>query len=115
MASLILFVKPEISFAIVVTALRELSPASIWFRKTSFFNLVVELVLFKRKHGLFPDKNNLKRLLERLENDIILHKDDKAGENEYAEYYFYTFSGTASRKARFTRGELIRKNLETLK
>ena len=93
----------------------ELSPDSIWFRKTSFFNLIVELVSFKRKQGFFPDKNNLKRLLARLENDIIARKNEKIETSEYAQYYYYTFSGTAGRKARFTRGSLIRKNLEGLK
>ncbi|MEW6100765.1 MAG: DUF262 domain-containing protein [Candidatus Omnitrophota bacterium] len=93
----------------------DLAVDSIWFRKTSFFNLIAELVFFKRRQGLFPDKNNLRRLLIKLENDIIAKKNDKIETSDYAQYYYYSFSGTAGRKARFTRGALLRKNLDALK
>lgn len=92
-----------------------MEPDSIWFRKTSFLNLIVEIIFFKKEYHTFPSKKNFKAVLSELEKKIIENRNEDIEQNEFAKYYHYTFSGTAGRKARSTRGVLIRKYLENLK
>lgn len=93
----------------------EIPPDSIWMRKSNFFTLSVELIKFKRENGLSPNTKDLKLALLELEKKIIENKNADTEKNEYARYYKYVFSGTASRIARITRGELLRKHLSQLK
>ncbi len=90
----------------------DLNYDSIWFRKSTTFTLIVELIKFKRKYGLLPDMGNLKLQLEKLENDILVKK---SAENDFAVFYKYMYSGTASRTARVKRGELLERYLDKLK
>lgn len=88
---------------------------SIWYRKTSLFTLLVELIKFKRRFGTFPDNDGLKRVLQSFEEQLFLNKDKDRKENTYAEYYYYTFQGTASRTGRNKRGEILSDYFNSLK
>lgn len=108
-------VSNEISDAISLILDSRLSDDSIWFRKSTMFTLLVELIKFKRKNGFFPKIKQIKSLLEKLENDIFQNKSEDASKNEFATFYKYIYSGTASRTARIKRGQLLEKYLEKLK
>ncbi len=73
---------------------------SIWFRKSNFFTLVVEL----SQTDLIPD--DLQEKLIKLEHQIMKNKNK---ENDYGTYYSYMYAGTTSRKARVKRSELVKK------
>jgi len=88
---------------------------SIWYRKTSLFTLLVELIKFKRKYGTFPDNTGLKRLLVSFEEQLLKSKDKDRKVDLFAEYYYYTFQGTASRTGRNKRGEILSDKLLSLK
>ncbi len=75
---------------------------SIWFRKSNFFTLVIELA--KNIDKLPPDIKN--RLL-RLEKNILDNKNDTS--NDFGIYYSYMYSGTAGRKARVERAIIFNK------
>ncbi len=74
---------------------------SIWFRKSNFFTLIVELA----KENL--SLNNLKDILLNIEEKILENKSDKT--NTYGEYYSYMYTGTNSRKSRIKRAEILKK------
>lgn len=74
---------------------------SIWFRKSNFFTLMVELCTT----DIFPE-DMATRLVD-FENNVMLNKHDK--ENDYGLYYGYMYAGTNDRKARVTRSELFKK------
>lgn len=73
---------------------------SIWFRKSNFFSLVVELSLDSLKH------ENLKDKLLALEEQILENKHNK--DNIFGEYYSYMYTGTNSRKSRIKRAEILK-------
>ena len=79
---------------------------SIWYRKSNFFTLVVEL----SKH---PNINytDIKTKLEKLEQNILENKYKPKEENEYSTYYAYMYTGTNSRQARVVRSEIFIKNV----
>lgn len=72
---------------------------SIWFRKSNFFTLIVELA----KENLRLD--DLKDKLMALEEVILQNKNIK--DNIYGEYYSYMYTGTNNRKARIKRAEIL--------
>lgn len=74
---------------------------TIWFRKSNFFTLVVE-ICFAQK---VPD--NFKEKLQEFEMQIMANKNNK--ENEYGQYYASMYAGTNNRKSRVIRSELFRK------
>ena len=74
---------------------------TIWFRKSNFFTLVVELCM----NNKLP--KDLKSKMEKFETDIMNNKNSK--DNDYGIYYGYMYSGTNNRIARVTRSELFRK------
>lgn len=74
---------------------------SIWFRKSNFFTLVVEICTAEK----IP-KDIQERLLQ-LESDIMDNK--KTKDNEFGIYYDYMYAGTNNRKSRVTRSEIFRK------
>ncbi|MBF2056351.1 MAG: DUF262 domain-containing protein [Cyanobacterium sp. T60_A2020_053] len=74
---------------------------SIWYRKSNFFTLVVEIAKHK---GNIPE--DLAEKLTRLEKNII---DNKHENNEFGEYYNYMYAGTNNRTARVRRGEIFNK------
>ncbi len=77
---------------------------SIWFRKSSFFTLVVELAQHIKDNKEIP--SDLVTRLKELESKIVENKNNK--NNKYGEYYSYVYSGTNSRKARITRSEVFK-------
>lgn len=74
---------------------------SIWFRKSCFFTLIVELSKIQK----LPD-NILEKLNEFSEK--VLSSKDKKNE-DHGLFYHYMYSGTNDRKARVIRSELFHK------
>ena len=81
---------------------------SIWFRKSNFFTLVVELASYLKSYG---DLNwvEIKDKLIEFESHILSNKGKT--DNDFGKYYSAMYSGTNSRKARVDRGEIFRKNI----
>ncbi len=76
---------------------------SIWFRKSNFFTLFVEL--YNKKDFTMRDK--AKQKLIELESNIIENKNLGREENDFSKYYAYMYSGTNSRQARVIRSEIL--------
>ena len=93
----------------------KLEPDSIWFRKSSFFTLVIELFKFKQTNGFIPNASALSKTLRNFEAQLNKYKNQDINKNEFAEYYYYTFQGTTGRKGRNIRGDLLRKYLNGMK
>lgn len=74
---------------------------SIWYRKSNFFTLVVEIA---KHQGNIPE--NLADKLAELEENIMSNKHK---DNEFGNYYNYMYAGTNNRTARVTRGEIFNK------
>lgn len=85
-----------------------LEPDSLWWRKTSFFTLIVELVKLFRE-GL--EFKNLKSILEDLENKIISNKSSDPEKNSFAKFYNYIFQGTSGRAGRIARATVLENEL----
>lgn len=79
---------------------------SIWWRKTSFFTLIVELIKLKRE-GIDLTSIDLKGILEAMENQIIESKSADPEQNSFAKFYKYVFQGTSGRTGRIARGTLV--------
>lgn len=94
-------VKSLILNAISVVKSLNLNPDSIWFRKSNFFTLIIEICICENLPANFKD-----RLLS-FEENIILNKNTKT--NDFGIYYGYMYTGTNSRKSRVTRSEIFRK------
>lgn len=92
-----------------------LEPDSIWFRKSSFFTLVVELIKYKEHNGFVPNVSSLSKMLQEFENQLYINRNKDINVNEFAKYYYYTFQGTTGRKGRNVRADLLKKYLDTLK
>lgn len=105
----------EITDAVQLILGCDLDDDSIWFRKSTTLTLLVELIKFKRKNGLLPEIKSLRRQLIKLENNILDNKSGDPDKNDFATFYKYIYSGTASRTARIKRGSLLEKYLEELK
>lgn len=82
----------------------DLQPDSIWFRKSNFFTLVVEL-----SKNLNKIPSDLKERLERMEQNILKNKNNS--ESEYSEYYSYMYQATHGRKARVTRASFFQRDI----
>lgn len=82
----------------------ELEPDSIWFRKSNFFTLVVELAT-----NLSVAPKDLKDRLVMLEREIVANKNNP--ESEYSNYYAYMYQATHARKARVTRSLYFRRDV----
>ena len=80
-----------------------LEPDTIWYRKSNLFTLIIELYKLNSEinMGTFKDK-----LIE-FENNILANKNAERNENDFSKYYSYMYTGTNSRQARVTRGELF--------
>ncbi len=74
---------------------------TIWFRKSNFFTLVVEIC--------FADKipDDFKSKLLNFESQVMTHKYDT--DSDYGTYYGYMYAGTNNRKSRVIRSELFGK------
>lgn len=78
-----------------------LSKLSIWYRKSNFFTLFIEL------YNAGDIKVDLLARLEAFERNIIASKGIQ--ENDFGNYYAAMYSGTNSRTARINRGDLFKK------
>ena len=76
---------------------------SIWFRKSCFFTLVVELCWAET----IPD--DMVKRLKSFDDLVLGSKRDK--ESDYGLFYRYIYSGTNDRIARVTRSEIFRKHI----
>lgn len=92
-----------------------LTPDSIWFRKSSFYSLIVELLKFQKGKGFLPNSKSLANMLINLENKVLVSKTLDITQDRYAEYYHYTFQGTSGKTGRLVRGKLIMEYLNSLK
>lgn len=88
------------TFAIIADL--KLPVDSIWFRKSNFFTLVVEIA---RNDDILP-KDLQKRLIE-LEEKILANKANT--QTEFGQYYSYMYQATHGRKARVVRGKVFQK------
>lgn len=82
----------------------QLSPDSIWFRKSNFFTMVVE---FARRGAKLPP-DIVTRLLS-LEEKILAAK--LKPDTEFGKYYGYMYTGTTGRKARIERATVFNKHV----
>lgn len=83
----------------------KLADDSIWYRKSNFFTLFVELFNYGKK----IDPSKLKDLLDTFENAVLANKKIGTPTNDYQTYYSYMWSGTNSRVARVSRSEIFNK------
>lgn len=79
-----------------------LSDDSMWYRKSNFFTLFVELA----KAGSEVPAD-IKARLESLENNVLANKGME--ETDFGKYYSAMYTGTNSRAARIMRADLFRK------
>jgi hypothetical protein len=77
---------------------------SIWFRKSNFFTLVVELATHLEE---LP--SDLSDRLGTLEERILANRGDQ--KNEYGQYYSYMYQATHGRKARVVRADVFRRDV----
>lgn len=87
---------------------------SLWFRKSSFFTLVVELLKFLKIKGFLPDSDSASSMLRKFEKRVYHAKKLDITKNRFAEYYYYTFQGTNGKTGRNIRGKLLSEYLNTL-
>lgn len=97
--------KSQILNAISIVQKLDFELDSIWFRKSNFFTLVIEICMA----GSIPE-DFAERLLG-FESEVMSNRNNK--ENDYGVYYGYMYAGTNNRKARVTRSELFRKYILT--
>ncbi|MFA4859645.1 DUF262 domain-containing protein [Methanoregula sp.] len=83
----------------------KLADDSIWYRKSNFFTLFVELFNYGKKINI----DKLKQKLEKFEEDVLINKKISGPANDYQTYYSYLWSGTNSRVARVSRSEIFNK------
>lgn len=87
---------------------------SIWFRKSSFFTLVVELLKYSKMRGFLPDSSSTSLMLKRFEKRVYAAKLLDIRKNRFAKYYYYTFQGTNGKTGRDVRGKLMMEYLNSL-
>lgn len=73
---------------------------SMWFRKSNFYTLIVELSKCEE-----IDTKNLRENLLSFEENVLSNKNNK--NNDYGLYYSYMYSGTNNRSSRIKRGEFF--------
>ena len=81
-----------------------LADDSIWFRKSNFFTLFVELF----NHSKKIDIAKLKKNLETFEDQVFASKKVGSPSSVYTLYYSYMWSGTNSRVARVSRSDIFK-------
>ncbi|MBD2212657.1 DUF262 domain-containing protein [Nostoc linckia FACHB-104] len=87
---------------------------SLWIKKSSLFTLIVELMKIRVKYNFLPEEQVLANSLSSLEQELQDNKKEDVSKNPFAQYYYYTHQGTAGRKGRNVRGQLINQMLETI-
>lgn len=95
--------KEQLSNVIIDVLTSDLSDDSIWFRKSNFLTIIVELFFYKLKVSDTLEKLNF------FETNILQSKNEDKQANDFALYYSNMYSGTNSRQARVIRSELFRK------
>lgn len=80
-----------------------LEPSSMWFRKSNFFTLVMEICFNLDK---INDKNKLRQKLIELESFVMRDKNNPS--TQFGKYYSYMYQATHGRAARATRGSTVR-------
>ncbi len=84
---------------------------SMWLKKTCMFTLISELLFWiLRDQKALPDKIICLNVLNNIENLVMNATGIEEGD-KYQEFYNYIYQGTASRKGRITRGELLSEEL----
>ena len=83
-----------------------LEPDSIWYRKSNFFTLVIELCKIDN-----INYDAIKPRLLDLEKNVLANKYTPREENEFATYYGYMYTGTNSRQARVVRSEIFNRHV----
>lgn len=96
----------------------DLPADSVWFRKSNFFTMLVELskYLFDKaeKTGVkdlsrhVPAADSLGALLNHFSKELYLYKDSTS---PYKEYYPCMYQGTNNRKSRVIRSEIFRESI----
>ena len=76
---------------------------SMWFRKSNFFTIVVEIA---RNIDSLP--SDFKERLKVLENNVMKNRFN--AESEFYQYYSYMYQATHGRKARVVRAEVFREH-----
>lgn len=79
----------------------DLEKTSMWYRKSNFFTLFVEL-----SKGNEYDQNRLREKLIDFEEHVLVAKDNQ--DTDYGKYYAAMYTGTNSRSSRVTRGDIFR-------
>jgi len=93
--------KTKLSDVLVDILTSELEDDSIWFRKSNFFTIVVELYIHNVKVADIIEK------LNNFEESIIVNKSEDKSSNEFALYYANMYTGTNNRQSRVIRSELF--------
>lgn len=81
-----------------------LNDDSIWYRKSNFFTMFVEL---QKVNVSKPE--NLKDNLEQFENNVMNNRGKAKDSNEFSLYYSCMYTGTNNRTSRVVRGDLFKK------
>ena len=97
--------KQKLSSVIIDLLTSELRDDSIWFRKSNFFTIVVELFLSNVKVA------DILQNLNEFEEVVLNSKNEDKQTNEYALYYSNMYTGTNSRQARVVRSDLFKKHI----
>lgn len=97
--------REQLSNVIIDVLTSDLSDDSIWFRKSNFLTIVVELFFHKVKVA------DILKKLNDFETIVLQSKNEDKQSNEFALYYSNMYSGTNSRQARVIRSELFKKHV----
>ena len=96
-------IKEKLSTVLTYIKGLNLDADSMWYRKSNFFTLVMELLRSDR-----CDQNIASKLID-FEEKVLQNKGDTS--SVYGEYYSYMYSGTNSRKARVERGRIFEEKI----
>ena len=84
---------------------------SIWYRRSNFFILFIEIYKVKFINKLDISLEKLRSGLYRLEEQVLQNKGLGKDENDFSKYYSYMYADTNSRASRVVRGELFTKHI----
>ncbi|MEZ0130150.1 DUF262 domain-containing protein [Flavobacterium sp. LBUM151] len=78
---------------------------SIWFRKSNFFTLFIELLNKLTEANI----DKIKKEILEFESNIISNKSGSRDKNDFSLYYYSMYSGTNNRTSRVIRADLFKK------
>jgi hypothetical protein len=93
----------------------KLKSDSMWFRKSGFFTLIVELLKYCQSKSTLPKSKALCKLLNDFEANVYDAKANDIKKDNYASYYSYMFQNTNGRTGRVIRGNLLMEHLKKLR